>query len=583
MGRNISIGSQLPSFNSKVQLANKFKDFFVSKINNINRSFPLAVHSLSILPDFPTMPFTCFLPVSREKVSYYLQTMNKTFCQNDPIDLRLINISIAGDAVCDIWSEIINSSFQSGIFPKSEKFSIVQPLLKPNKDAEQLSSYRPLYRTSLLAKVLEYAALEQLKSYLSKFQYFSYYQSAYREYYSVETAMCKVYNDLVIKKSAGKTIILVLLDLSAAFDTVDHAILVDDLERIGIGGCAKKWFASYLLDRRFRVSIDDELSDEGIMISGVPQGSVLGPILFTIYTTELSYLLDTLGVSFHFYSDDSQLYFEVTNLNDDQLFINHMISKIKTWMDSRKLKLNVEKTEAILMGSELRLRTLNPQQGNVIINGMPISLAGNVRNLGVWLDQTLSLKDHLRCVKAKLINNIIIISRIVKFLDRSTIMKLVYGLILSRVDFCNALLYGLPECDLRGLQLAINSAARLVVGLPRFSREHITPVLKELHILPIKARIKYKICLLTHKALISGEPKYLASLLRYRQSLPSLRNTSVRLLEVPFISPLMSSDRCFAYCAPLLYNSLPPDIHSIDSLVVFKKHLKTFIFSETFD
>ena len=135
------------------------------------------------------------------------------------------------------------------------------------------------------------------------------------------------------------------------------------------------------------------------------------------------------------------MYFEVNNLNDDQPFINHVISEIRTWMDSRKLKLNVEKTEAILMGSELRLRTLNPQQGNVIINGMPISLAGNVRNLGVWLDQTLSLKDHLRCVKAKLINNLIIISRIVKFLDRSTIMKLVYGLILSRVDFCNALLY----------------------------------------------------------------------------------------------------------------------------------------------
>ena len=134
-------------------------------------------------------------------------------------------------------------------------------------------------------------------------------------------------------------------------------------------------------------------------------------------------------------------------------------------------------------------------------------------------------------MKWKLINNLINISRIAKYLDKDTKMKLVHGLILSRVDFCNSLLFGLPDCDLRMLQVAINSAARIVVaGMPRFSHEHITPVLIDLHILPVKARIKYKIFLLAHKAIKNGEPKYLADLLNLRQTLPSLRNTSVKLL-----------------------------------------------------
>ena len=214
---------------------------------------------------------------------------------------------------------------------------------------------------------------------------------------------------------------------------------------------------------------------------------------------------------------------------------------------------------------------------------MSITLSCKLRILGVWIDQSLSLRDHLRHVKGKLINNLLSIIRIAKYHDKDTKMKLVQGLILSRVDFCNSLLFVLPDCDLRMLQVAINSAARIVAGMPRFSHEHITPVLIDLYILPVRARIKYKICLLAHKALKSGEPKYLADLLNLRQTLPSLRNTSVRLLEVPIISRLTSSDRCFSYCAPMLYNSLPAEIQNIESLKLFKKHLKAFIFSEAYD
>ena len=162
-------------------------------------------------------------------------------------------------------------------------------------------------------------------------------------------------------------------------------------------------------------------------------------------------------------------------------------------------------------------------------------------------------------------------------------MKLVHGLVLSKIDFCNSIFYELPDYDLRSMQLLINSAVRLISGLPRFSREHISPFLIELHILPIKARIEYKICLLTHKALHYGEPRYLAELLQQRELLPSLRSSSVRILKEPVISRLTLSNRCFSYCAPRLYNNLPIEIKNANGIDNFKQLLKTYFFRKAYD
>ena len=159
------------------------------------------------------------------------------------------------------------------------------------------------------------------------------------------------------------------------------------------------------------------------------------------------------------------------------------------------------------------------------------------------------MKHHLRSMKSKLVSNIINIARVSKYLDKTTRMHLVHHLILSNTDFCNALYYDLPDCDLRMLQMIINSAARIVVGMERFSRERITPICIGLHILPVKARIKYKICVLVYKALNFGEPKYLADLLKRRNALPSLRENSARTLEEPMVSRLVSADRSiFSLC-----------------------------------
>ena len=574
--------NDLPKHSSEKELADEFKNYFISKVDKISESFPDAMISYSHLIDLPIKQFERFQPVCKELVHDHIKNMNKTFSPNDPIDFRKIDMTLVGEELSDIFSEIVNKSFETGIFPDTEKFSYIRPLVKAGKNPDEIASYRPLYNTSFLSKLLEKIALDQLENHLCRLSYLPKFQSAYRKFHSVETAVCRIYNDLVTNKSAGVCSVLILLDLSAAFDTIDQNILLADLKALGLNGVVFEWFKSYLTDRYFKVMIGNNTSELGKMKTGVPQGSVLGPILFTIYTAELSLLLEDLNVSFHLYADDTQIYFRVSDANLDSLKIKFVIEKVQDWMSSRKLKLNTDKTEIMLVGTDYHSQNLN-FPAFCHLNSNDIQIKNEVRNLGVIFDSNLSMKSHLKRVKSSVIGNIINISRISKYLDKSSIMKLVHGLVLSKIDFSNSIFYELPDYDLRSMQLLINSAVRLISGLPRFSREHISPFLIELHILPIKARIEYKICLLTHKALHYGEPRYLAELLQQRELLPSLRSSSVRILKEPVVSRLTLSKRCFSYCAPRLYNNLPTEIKNANGIDNFKQLLKTFFFRKAYD
>ena len=191
---------------------------------------------------------------------------------------------------------IVNLSILVRTFPESEKHTILKPVLKGSLDPQSLSSYRPISNLSFVSKVIENVILDQLMQFLEVTRVFPDNQSAYRKLYSTETALCSVVNDLLIMLDEGKCGILILLDLSAAFDTVVHSLLLKDLKAIGIEGEALDYLESFLINRTYCVQIEESFSRTKVLTRGVPQGSVLGPILFCIYTIELMYLLKNHGV-----------------------------------------------------------------------------------------------------------------------------------------------------------------------------------------------------------------------------------------------------------------------------------------------
>ena len=286
-----------------------------------------------------------FKPASVSEITSIIKNSSKASCALDPIPTSLLLDVLP--VLAPVITEIVNSSLENGIFPSDLKSAIVQPLLKKTSlDQEVLKNFRPVSNLSFLSKVIEKVIAARLLDHMTANNLMDPMQSAYRKGHSTETALLRVHDDIVSAVDKGHGVILILLDLSAAFDTVDHTILLTFLsEHIGLSGQALDLFKSYLSGRTQCVSIEGILSELSELAYGVPQGSVLGPVEFCIYTLPLGAILRHYNIRYHIYADDTQLYcsFDVKSLDNVLTVVRDCISDIRSWMIRNKLKINDDK------------------------------------------------------------------------------------------------------------------------------------------------------------------------------------------------------------------------------------------------
>ena len=410
-------------------------------------------------------------------------------------------------------------------------------------------------------------------------------QSAYRKYCSTETALLKVQDDILKNLDKRKGVVLLLLDLSAAFDTVDHGTLINTLENeVGLTGDCLAWIQSYLEERQQRVIINNNRSDSSTLKCGVPQGSVLGPLLFSIYTIPLAAIMRKHGILYHLYADDTQLYLEfslsdTTSRDNDIHRLELCIKDIRTWMRLNMLKLNDDKTELLIIYP--KSSNLDSLPNSVDVGNITIKAATEARNLGVIFDSTMSSGKHVASICRSAYFHLHAIGRIRKFLDQQSTKQLVHALVLSRLDTCNSLLGGLPSNLLQRLQQVQDMCARIIMVSNK--RDHVTPLMKELHWLPIKCRINYKLLLLTFKCLHQLAPQYLADLLTIYEPGRSLRSSNTLSLTERKARTKTYGERTFSYMAPRLWNALPSSLRQCQSITNFKTKLKTYLFKNHYD
>ena len=441
-------------------LANTFADI----VTDSSRPCSLPIPSY----DPPCTHRLCFQPAPVEKVQSLLSQLKVSKATgSDGIPGFLLKLT--ADIIAPSLTSLFNKSLKSGIFPSCMKIADITPLPKTG-DRTLPTNYRPVSLLPILSKLLERVVHEQLQDYLTRHNIIPPHQFAYRKHHSTEDALTVAAEHLLKAKDDRKTSVAAFLDLSKAFDKVKHSVIIKDLYNIGIVGTSLDWFCSYLSDRRQRVVIGTEKSELSLVSSGVPQGSVLGPALFSIYVKDLNSSIspDTSILQF---ADDLLLHVSSFDPSQAAQSLSRAVTSSADWLQNRGLILNEQKSHVLCMAARnVVLPTIT-----VHCRQTPLPNVSSARYLGVTLDCDLCWRQHIlqKCVDTsraigalRRAQNCLTVEARYKFYSSVIMSNLLYG--------SNAFISNLSSHGMDKFVKLQKKALRAIFGLPHWT--HTSPL-----------------------------------------------------------------------------------------------------------
>ena len=466
-----------------------------------------------------------FHPTTPNHVLSLLNTLDKSKAAGlDDISARLIRE--CADLICSPLCVIFNQSLRLGIFPDDWKNARVTPLFKQGEQND-LNNYRPISVISVVAKVFERIAYDQLYTYLAANDFIYKYQSGFRTIHSTVTALLEATDSWAYSVDRGKINAVVFLDLKKAFDTVNHEILLSKLRNYGICDKEHSWFESYLDNRMQRCSVNGTLSRSCSLSCGVPQGTILGPLLFLLYTNDLPSCLS--NCQSRMYADDTHLTYAGFSADNIQTCLNDDLVNVSNWLIANKLTLNMTKTEFMLIGSRQRLCTLTvPPRPS--INGSPIEHVTTAKSLGVLIDDNLTWRSHIDKLTKKIASGIGAIKRIRRLVPYGTLHSIYQALVQPHFNYCN-IVWGNCGVTLQDkLQKLQNTAAR-VLTYSNYDAD-VNNLFELLGWKSLVSQRQIERATMVFKSLQGLAPEYLCSKFVHRDSSYCLRD-SVNKVNVP--------------------------------------------------
>ncbi|CAB3979720.1 Hypothetical predicted protein [Paramuricea clavata] len=423
---------------------------------------------------------------------------------------------------------------------------------------------------TFLSKICEKVALNQFGSYLMKNKKLSTHQSGNKKHHSCET-LNLLTGDTILKAMHGKLVTaLILIDLSKAFDSVNHTFLLTKLSNVGASPSVVKWFESYLTGRTQSVRIGSTVSTPLPVSYGVPQGAILSPLLFSIYTNDLPSSVHHSKLES--YVDDSKILLSFTVANVDCLKqqLEEDLYLIANSCSENELLINPGKTKYMLIGTRQNLQQLPVDMTINFLNETitPVSFA---KDLGMTIDSYLTYDQHITNLISSCMNSLCQINRVKKCFDKEALTLIVSALVMNKMVYCSTVWSNTSSTNIKKLQLVQNFACRIITNIGKF--DHISPGLRELNWLPVKEQLLLREAIMMYKCVNELAPHYLSDLFTKRSDIHQRDTRSHDSLQIPLYKT-SAGQRSFHYRGVTLWNDLDIKFKKLDSLKTFKNELK---------
>ena len=557
----------VPSSSNNTSQANEFNDYFANVGSELASKIP-QVPSINISDENAAQSTFNFDYVTEDEVSKALMRMkNKKSVGIDGISMHILKMSTP--VIIPSLTYLFNKSLAEGIFPSQWKRSKLIPLFKSGEKSNP-ANYRPIAILPCISKVLEKIVQKQLAQYLKVNGLLSAAQSGFRDKHSTSTALLKVTDDWLLAIDEGLYTGAIFIDLKRAFDTVDPFIMLKKLKQMGLSQACLNWFESYLTNRKVGTFLNSSLSDFSDIHHGVPQGSILGPVLFVIYINDIVQQVKDCNI--HLYADDTVLYFSHKDPSHIENVLNNNLKQVYDWMCVNKLSLNPSKTESFLIGSRSQLARRNSLC--IKLCGQVIKHKETVKYLGVTLDQQLKWDVHINVLCSKVSKLVNYLSRLRYFLNETCLKLLYNSLILPLFDYAD-LIYGSSNTKYTmQLQKLQNRAGRTILRISPYKHTSNHVIHQLLNWESLNSRRKKHINSMVFKCLHDLSAPYLKDSFKFISHNYSLRSNGNLSLPKPKTEYCR---RMFIYRGSSSYNELPSQPKSCSTLTSFNKLINTII------